>query len=378
MFIKFKVNNFLGENSNDRMIIENIDSPLYKYGLIHRQDINNYFATKKKKILQKLKSIAVSLFLLFTITIYIVYAKKFRNKNFPFAYYDVLRLLGGLTEFYYGTAILVLILAFRLFYIFNFSDKKLYKWLEIIKVMKGLQPIETIGISDRNSYEKFIKKFKVMLFLVTTGIKFVSLSVISTFIFILIFFFKSMNEFYYMFFDAILGWLFIHCVYLLISYSFFYYFVVCYYVNLRFNTLNRMILEAIKKFHINKLQEILAEHNSICDDIFAFNKFWKKCFFAINYNIIPINLMLLHEILFEDSLFLGQIAAILITTGYLSSHFILNLITASVNKNTTKSRKNLLKLYYSMKFLLDPKIKIDVCIKSKLMREFKTFNFFPK
>jgi hypothetical protein len=368
MFIKFKAN-ILAENLNDPTIIENMDSPLYKYGLIHRQDINNYFTTKKKEIFQKFKSIALTLFLLFNIIRYFVYVKTFRNKNYPFAYYDVLHYLGGVTEFFFGMAILALILAFRLMYIFNFSDKKLYKWLDIIKVMKGLQPIETIGISDRNSYEKFVKKFKLMLFLVTTGIKLVSLSVISTFIFIPIFFFESMDAFYYMLFNAILGWLFIYYAYLVISYSFFYYFAVCYYVNLRFNTLNCKILEMVKKFHIKKLEEILAEHNSICSDIFELNKFWKKCFFAINYNIIPVNLLLLHDIFFEKSIFLGWIAAILITIGYLSSHFILNLVTASVNKNTTKSRKCLLKLYYSIKFSLDPKIKIDVRIERKFIQE---------
>jgi hypothetical protein len=39
----------MSDNLNDSSVIENIDLPLYKYGLIHKQNIDNYLATDKEK-----------------------------------------------------------------------------------------------------------------------------------------------------------------------------------------------------------------------------------------------------------------------------------------------------------------------------------------
>jgi hypothetical protein len=48
------------DNLNNCCVIENIDLPLYKYGLIHKQNINNYLVTDKHKKFQKFKSYALT------------------------------------------------------------------------------------------------------------------------------------------------------------------------------------------------------------------------------------------------------------------------------------------------------------------------------
>ncbi len=46
--------------SENYLIIEDIDKPLYKYGMIYKQDINNYFSENEKlKLKQKLKCLSI-------------------------------------------------------------------------------------------------------------------------------------------------------------------------------------------------------------------------------------------------------------------------------------------------------------------------------
>jgi hypothetical protein len=45
---------------------------------------------------------------------------------------------------------------------------------------------------------------------------------------------------------------------------------------------------------------IIREHNNICNDILKYEKFWKSFYFVLTYAIIPINLMCLQQLLFDD------------------------------------------------------------------------------
>jgi hypothetical protein len=55
----------MSDNLNDSSVIENIDLSLYKYGLIHKQNIDNYLVTDKEKKFQKFKCYASTAILLF-------------------------------------------------------------------------------------------------------------------------------------------------------------------------------------------------------------------------------------------------------------------------------------------------------------------------
>jgi hypothetical protein len=105
-----------------------------------------------------------------------------------------------------------------------------------------------------------------------------------------------------------------------------------------------------KKLSVVKLNaRIILEHNNICNDIFKFNKFWKSFFFALTYTIIPINLMLLQQILFDDIMPTTILLYSLFANIYLFSHIMLNLISASVIKSASKSNKFLFR--FQTKFL---------------------------
>jgi hypothetical protein len=49
-----------------------------------------------------------------------------------------------------------------------------------------------------------------------------------------------------------------------------------------------------------KFDQLITEHNSICNDIKSYDQFWKKYTFALTYSLIPINLMAIHELFFEE------------------------------------------------------------------------------
>jgi hypothetical protein len=138
-------------------------------------------------------------------------------------------------------------------------------------------------------------------------------------------------------------------------YSFLFYFMSCYYFEIRFKILNKN-MSRNSKLPVYKLTErIIREHNNICNDILKYNKFWKSFYFTLTYTIIPINLMLLQQLLLDEIVFTAILVYSLAVTTYLFSHIILNLISASVNKNASKSHKFLFK--FQTKFLSSINIK---------------------
>jgi hypothetical protein len=126
--------------------------------------------------------------------------------------------------------------------------------------------------------------------------------------------------------------------------TFFYYFIVCYCVEIRFNSFNKELFERKLLFKIRHIEEIIGEHNRICNDIQEYDKFWRKYYFILCYTIIPLNLMFLQQLLFYNLIITSVITITSIIIGLILSHIILNLITASVNKNASKSHKYLFKI----------------------------------
>jgi hypothetical protein len=90
------------ENLNKTSVIEDIDLPLYKFGLIHKQNINNYLVTNKRKKIQKFKPYA-STFILFLIIIRLLFSLRiYKNPNYPLFYYDLFYYFGGLPQYLFA------------------------------------------------------------------------------------------------------------------------------------------------------------------------------------------------------------------------------------------------------------------------------------
>jgi hypothetical protein len=105
---------------SENMIIEGIDLLLSKFGLIYKQNINNYFDSNEKKRIQKFKSY-VSSILMFGFTIrWFILLLTFNNKSYSLFYNDFIRSLGGITEFHYIKALFISILSFQIHNQFNY------------------------------------------------------------------------------------------------------------------------------------------------------------------------------------------------------------------------------------------------------------------
>ena len=159
------------DNLNNSCVIENIDLPLYKYGLIHKQNINNFLVTDKQKKFQKFKSYALTAIFFVIIIRLLLHFKFYKNPNYPLFYFDPLNYFSGLTQFIYAIYLLGSVLSLRLIYIFNYSDESLYKWLDIIEVLKGLKSLDSIGPENNKQYELFVKRIKFFKFLIEISIK---------------------------------------------------------------------------------------------------------------------------------------------------------------------------------------------------------------
>jgi hypothetical protein len=268
--------------------------------------------------------------------------------------------LGGIAEFTYLIALLNTVMSLIVIYLFNYSNRSLYKWIDIIKVLKGLQTMDTIGIHEKKYMEMFIVKIRIIKTIMKTTIYSASIFLSITCITILIVFFDSFSNIYFAILNAIFFclWAYSALSYTLIS--FLYFFIVCYYCKMKFKLLNNMIEKRRMFAGIKLVNDVVFEHNSICNEVLFYNKFWKKYLFIMIYALTPINLMLIQLIFFEDLQIAALIAAMATVTGLLFTLLMFNLITASINREASKSYKHLLKLNISVFYFQDSKTKIRV------------------
>jgi len=145
----------------DENVINDIDFPLYKYGIVFRYHINNYFDTEIKRKKQKFKSYCISLWILLNILHFSLCLMFIKNGKTPNYFFDIIPHFGGITQYYYLMAILALILALRVINLFNDENFDYSGWIEIIKVLKGIKAMNTMGIKDKNEFKIFIKRIKL-------------------------------------------------------------------------------------------------------------------------------------------------------------------------------------------------------------------------
>ena len=132
------------------LVIKDIDLPLYKYGLIHRHNINNYLKSKKIIYIQNCKIFILMIWMIISSLRWFIFSMEFSNGNIPLIDNDAIRYFGGITEYFNITAFIAAIMCTRITYLFNYSNASHYKWLDIIKAIKGLQTMESIGFYDKN------------------------------------------------------------------------------------------------------------------------------------------------------------------------------------------------------------------------------------
>ena len=114
--------------------------------------------------------------------------------------------------------------------------------------------------------------------------------------------------------------------------------------------------------HIHRnIKQFIEEHNDFCHIFVTYIKFWSKLYFAFFFTLIPINLVLLHQILFEDiewkiRVFLAFAAVVLTLEVYIILYFF-----AYISYEIHKTTKLLARLQWRLKgwpFRLRNKLKL--------------------
>jgi hypothetical protein len=297
----------MSESIDKDLVIKDIDSPLYKYFYFYRIDVKYYFLSDRQNLVQKIKSNILWIYLCICVIYYGILSLVIKNKRVPQYYFDLIQYFGEYPEFYYLCAIFVSIFSFRILHIFNHSNSNDYLWFKILRVLNDSQSLDSLKIYNKNEIQKYVQKIKTFKFILNLCLySALIFSFLTTLALILLYFDYS---------DLIKFGLLSAFVYLINSYfwisicgfSFFYYFIVCFYCRTIFKSFNNSIKQLFdgkgKTFlKYNIIDQLIKDHNSICLNIKLYNKFWQKYYFALAYTIIPINLLLLQLILFEEQI----------------------------------------------------------------------------
>ena len=113
----------MSQSIDEDLVIKDIDSPLYKYLYFYRIDIKNYFTSDRQKLVQKIISNILSIYLLICVIRYGILSIIFKNKRISLYYFDTIQYYGKFPEFYYLIAIFVSIFSFIILHIFNHSNR---------------------------------------------------------------------------------------------------------------------------------------------------------------------------------------------------------------------------------------------------------------
>jgi len=350
------------EIDDNHFIINDIDVALYKYGLIYKYDVNNYFDTELKKRKQKFKYQAISVWLIFCACRSLISFRNNKDGKLPIYYFDIIQYFGGIVQFFYLIGIIAVIMGFVILKLLNIDNSIHFGWLDIIQVLKGIQNIDTIRIYDKEEWKKFAIKVKFILKIIENYIKMMKLFLMFMPISLLLLFDSGMMIIV-VFISLLIFSGEIILVLIIVSYSFLYYFIVCSYCRIRFKSLNNKISKSItsRAFFVTKLvSELIEEQNNICNNIIIHDQFWRKYLFAITYSLIPMSLMILHNLLFEELVEYIFILGVMFTMATLFSQFMLISTTASINKESFKSYKLLVKFYLdnNVNLKLGNKIKV--------------------
>jgi hypothetical protein len=351
----------MSESIDEDLIIKDIDSPLYKYFYFYRIDIKNCFVSDRQKFVQKIKSNILWIYFFICVIRFAILS--IISKNRSVYYLDIIQYLGEFPEFYYLCVVFASILCIGILHIFNHSNSNDYEWLNIIKVLNGSQSLDLLKIYNKNELQKYIQKIRTFKFFL--NLFFYSLLALD-FLTTLAVLFLSFNYSDLVKFGLLSAFIIlINCYFWIsvIGFSFLYYFIVCLYCKTIFKSFNNSIKQLFdgKTFLKYKtIDQLIKDHNSICLDIKLYNKFWQKYYFSLTYTLIPINLIFLQLILFEDKILLLLLILISFFLGTICSHLMFNLMTASINSEALKSFNTLLEMYFKTNSLLNTNRKIKV------------------
>jgi hypothetical protein len=355
----------MSQSIDEDLVIKDIDSPLYKYLYFYRIDVKNYFASDRQKLVLKIISNTLSIYLIICVIRYGILAIYIKNRKFSLYYFDLFQYFGEFPEFYYLYSIFGSIFCFRILHIFNHSNSDDYVWIKTIRALNGSQSLDSLKIYNKNEIQKYVQRIKTFKFFLNSCFYSALTFTLFTSLTVLFVFFNYSDLIRFGILSAFIYLINCYFWYSIIGFSFLYYFIVCFYCKTIFKSFNNSIKllfdgkgKAFLKY--KTIDQLIKNHNSICLDIKLYNKFWQKYYFSLTYTLIPMNLIVLELILFEEQILPLFIVCLLCFFVAIVSHLMFNLMTASINSEALKSYKSLLEIYLKANSLLNTNRKMKV------------------
>ena len=295
---------------------------------------------------------------------YILILNNFINGNIdsPKHYLDIWsKYMGGLKQFIYPISLFLSVISIQIIRIFNFSDNNAYYWLKVLEKLRRYEFLGSLGIWNTNLRPVLIKtKYLALLIPYITGLSLFMMFLVSSVLMI-----KT-----YSFADLIIYGIPSVILYLIYGYSIvnitfhsvLCLFIICEYSRIKLKNVNKMTENLINKTFVNikNVNQLIEEHNNICTQITKFNKFWKNFIQGILCLIFPMQLLVLHQLLFGkfETILFRLLFLLLFLLGFgLTSYFIF--FFSLITKETNKSYKLLHRFKFKNHLRLNQSIKVS-------------------
>jgi hypothetical protein len=221
--------------------IENIDKPLYKYGMIYKYDINKSSMNNMKfKFKRKIKCLAKTSFLAFNVLRFAIYIKLVNNDRLPDYCFDLIQEAGGLVIYFYLANMMVAIMTTGFNYHFNTGNESNMKWIEILKALKGITPLNVVTILDQNEVKKFFVNTKQIYDMIRFSFK---INKKCTLIIVCVMFSLKFDDLLrsikLRLMAALISYFFGYCCLAVFYYSLMYFLIICYYCKICMKTIGR-------------------------------------------------------------------------------------------------------------------------------------------
>lgn len=331
------------------MSLQSIDEPLLRYAITYRFHLTELSISKSINK-RNAKSITNSLLLCLIFNalrhvIYIIYSNNGKVAKYLF---DVIQYAGGISVYNYIGVISGTLLTIRTIHLFNYSPDSHFLWFDVIKLLKYCNDDNYYKFEKYLDITKLMRKSKFMY-------RIINLILYAfyrcAFVVLLIFLFTKFENWqivYYGIFSILIFAFYLYVICGVIFYTFFYFCIIVEFCKLRYANVNKLLQKMISNKQIiaqnSIFNDLIAEHNNVCQMINNYNAFWSKYYLALNYTIIPLNLVCLQQIFFENIEFLIWLCTTLFAITLIVLHISLNVMTAAVNKESTISYNYITKM----------------------------------
>ena len=127
--------------------------------------------------------------------------------------------------------------------------------------------------------------------------------------------------------------------------------VLCYFKHTFIDRINENFYNIFKQKNNwfkrqQNIKQLIGEHNEFCEKLFIYNKFLSKIYFAIILNMIPMSLLILQQVLFEDLEYKAYLLMVFMLVTWIVEMSFYQYYYALLSLKIHKTRKHLPQLQW--------------------------------